>query len=311
MLLKKGSKGADVKKLQKGLNALGFDAGIADGDFGMRTEDAVEDFQREVGLWPDGLFGRDSVREWNELCLERGMKKHCFGDLPVASDPQETSDKLTWVQAPADKWGNGYNRFTLRSDTAVVYQKVYDEVHRLGGIITSAGGKRSLASEASPSRSKKSFHYTGRALDLALYSGMHDPNTEPYLVVPDGDRRFQVWCKLDNENAPGAAEVEVVTLVCCYGGKYGKHKEWTGRAFNITAIFEAHGFATIRCRTSFKQGTGSYGGAEWWHFQWQGGLVKGTSTFGEELLKVYSLAEARRFVYWNEAKDAVFGVSWF
>jgi len=51
MLLKKGSKGDDVKKLQErlGLNA--------DGDFGLKTEDAVKNFQTKNGLTPDGIVG--------------------------------------------------------------------------------------------------------------------------------------------------------------------------------------------------------------------------------------------------------------
>ena len=40
-------------------------------------------------------------------------------------------------------------------------------------------------------------------------------------------------------------------------------------------------------------------------------LTKGQSKFGEELLKVYSLNEAQKFVYWSEVKDNVFGVNWF
>ena len=52
-------------------------------------------------------------------------------------------------------------------------------------------------------------------------------------------------------------------------------------------------------------------GSEWWHMQWTKGLIKGESTFGEELLKVYTLAECKQFIYWEESKDAVFGVSWF
>jgi len=51
MLLKKGSKGEDVKKLQEklGLNS--------DGDFGQKTEDAVKSFQIKNGLSADGIVG--------------------------------------------------------------------------------------------------------------------------------------------------------------------------------------------------------------------------------------------------------------
>ena len=51
MLLKNGSKGEDVKKLQKYL-------GIPDdGDFGSGTETAVKNWQKANGLKDDGVVG--------------------------------------------------------------------------------------------------------------------------------------------------------------------------------------------------------------------------------------------------------------
>lgn len=51
MLLKKGSRGEDVKKVQKALNL------IADGIFGPLTEEAVKVYQRENNLMVDGIVG--------------------------------------------------------------------------------------------------------------------------------------------------------------------------------------------------------------------------------------------------------------
>ena len=51
MLLKKGSRGNDVRTLQKLLNLQ------PDGIFGILTEEAVKDFQRENGLKVDGIVG--------------------------------------------------------------------------------------------------------------------------------------------------------------------------------------------------------------------------------------------------------------
>jgi len=58
MLLKVGSKGEDVKKLQAKLGVG------ADGVFGKGTEDAVKSFQTKNGLTPDGLVGEGT---WNKL----------------------------------------------------------------------------------------------------------------------------------------------------------------------------------------------------------------------------------------------------
>ena len=58
MLLKKGSKGDDVKKLQQKLG-LG-----SDGTFGPGTETAVKKWQSDNGLTPDGIVGEGT---WNKM----------------------------------------------------------------------------------------------------------------------------------------------------------------------------------------------------------------------------------------------------
>ncbi len=54
--------GHDVSALQEALNALGFACGRVDGIFGAYSETAVREFQRNVGLPPDGIAGQDTVR---------------------------------------------------------------------------------------------------------------------------------------------------------------------------------------------------------------------------------------------------------
>ena len=56
-MLKKGSSGDDVARLQTRLTAAGFDAGGADGVFGPNTEAALEAFQEANGLVVDGIAG--------------------------------------------------------------------------------------------------------------------------------------------------------------------------------------------------------------------------------------------------------------
>lgn len=55
--LKLGMKGEDVKALQSDLNALGATL-ISDGDFGMKTKNAVVKFQKENNLVADGVAGK-------------------------------------------------------------------------------------------------------------------------------------------------------------------------------------------------------------------------------------------------------------
>ena len=56
--LRRGSKGADVTKLQTFLNSQGYDCGTADGIFGAKTEAAVRAFQADNGLAVDGIAGK-------------------------------------------------------------------------------------------------------------------------------------------------------------------------------------------------------------------------------------------------------------
>jgi len=56
--LRKGMSGEDVRQLQQGLAAEGFNPGAADGKYGARTEQAVRSFQRTTqGLAADGVAG--------------------------------------------------------------------------------------------------------------------------------------------------------------------------------------------------------------------------------------------------------------
>lgn len=70
ILLTKGSRGEEVKRLQRALNL------IPDGIFGVVTEDAVKAFQKAHGLKPDGIVGE---KTWaviipNETALQRSIR---------------------------------------------------------------------------------------------------------------------------------------------------------------------------------------------------------------------------------------------
>ena len=59
--LKKGSKGTQVKNLQKFLNWYGNYKLEIDGSFGSATEKAVEALQKATGLTVDGIWGTKSL----------------------------------------------------------------------------------------------------------------------------------------------------------------------------------------------------------------------------------------------------------
>lgn len=65
--LQRYCKGADVTKLQNQLIDLGFlPQGEADGVFGIKTKQAVIDFQKSVGIGADGVVGTKTFTKLNE-----------------------------------------------------------------------------------------------------------------------------------------------------------------------------------------------------------------------------------------------------
>ena len=312
MLIKRGMTGPSVASLQQNLSDLGYDLGAVDGAFGKNTESAVKDFQAKKGLTADGIVGDKTLQALDAALKASGKEGAEFDDQPEEPPEvlKESSVKMGWVTCPADKVSgkDGYSTTVLRTDAAEAYKALKAEINALGGVVTSAGGRRALSSGAGPARSKTSMHYTGLAFDMSLATGMQNFDTDPFLCVRDGDtRKWVVWCK-----SPSAPQVTLNAVVCrTKGGKTSlETKTVTVKAFNFTEIANKHGFANISARKFFFEG-GSYSGAEWWHWQFDKALTKGVSKFGEELLKVYSLEQAQKFVYWDEVKDNVFGKNWF
>tara|TARA_R100000808_G_scaffold24799_1_gene58413 strand:+ start:2213 stop:3064 length:852 start_codon:yes stop_codon:yes gene_type:complete len=282
MILKLGSKGQAVRDAQALLNESELLCNLrVDGIFGPKTEAATISFQLARALYDDGIIGS---RTWAEL--RRGHDELL----------------LPWVKVPADKYGEGYSSHQLREDVAEQYMLVLDECREAGAELTSSGSKRSLNAKVGSNRSATSLHYVGRALDLFVYSGMVDPEKDPYVVVPDitEDRCWVVYAR--------AKEGEEMALGgYVYRGR--KIEMVRGKFINLTEVFRRHGFERIRARTSFFASESNNGGAEWWHFQYEGGLVKGSTSFGDELLRMYTIEEVSSTPPWKEA-GRVWGVNW-
>ena len=66
-ILKEGSKGEEVKQLQKKLAIIGYTPGTEDGVFGAKTKAAVVAFQKDAGLTQDGIVGAKTLAELEEI----------------------------------------------------------------------------------------------------------------------------------------------------------------------------------------------------------------------------------------------------
>lgn len=76
--LSNGSTGAEVRALQKALQALGYNVGV-DGDFGALTKSAVTAFQKQNGLTADGVAGA-------------GTQELLYSGSAKAADPDADAD---------------------------------------------------------------------------------------------------------------------------------------------------------------------------------------------------------------------------
>ncbi len=81
-----GMKGERVRVLQKALNALGFDVGKVDGDFGTGTYLAVKAFQKHQGLSVDGKAGKNTLTRLETFFDENG---NCTSGPIVTPPPVE------------------------------------------------------------------------------------------------------------------------------------------------------------------------------------------------------------------------------
>lgn len=309
MLLLQGSTGPAVTTLQKALISLGYLKGTADGDFGPKTEDAVEDFQAAANLFSDGKAGHDTLEALNAAVTDPALKVPQPLPGPTPAGPVT---KLQLVTVPCEKMGGGgYTSMKMRSDVAELYKKLHAEVIALGGGITTAGCIRPLSAGGGAAQSATSLHYCAIAWDLALDSGMQNVNN-PYLVENVGNRKWRVWMKcVGNATVP---QVTVQATLCSTvaGRTQLQVVPVTGQYVDFTALAAKYGFKNISGRKTFFAG-GSYAGAEFWHLQNESVLLPGVSTFGGELLKIYDEAtiKANFRGNWDQAKNAIWQISWF
>ena len=68
-VLRAGMSGTDVMEVQALLTKLGYDPGQIDGIFGLKTQRAVKQFQRNFGLLPDGIIGANTWRVLERFLL--------------------------------------------------------------------------------------------------------------------------------------------------------------------------------------------------------------------------------------------------
>jgi len=148
-------RGDDVTELQHRLNALGFDAGREDGILGEQTAVAVAEFQRNVGLAPDGFCG------WTTVAALRRVGKLAAGSVASVREREIL-----------DRGPRGLGGRRVFITTAPGFEALGDAVCRglseagAGALLDSAGSDDSTTAAAA--------NRFGAALVLALRAGAAD-----------------------------------------------------------------------------------------------------------------------------------------
>ncbi len=95
--LQEGDQDQEVSSIQSQLDALGYNAGSADGIFGSQTTAAVKAFQRDRGLEPDGVVGSATYQS----LMGR--------DMPVSRDYSSVASTRRIIQTALNLRGVPYS----------------------------------------------------------------------------------------------------------------------------------------------------------------------------------------------------------
>jgi peptidoglycan hydrolase-like protein with peptidoglycan-binding domain len=309
---------------------------LVDGVLGPQTMSALEDAYTRHNLEMDSP-GPDALAGFNPVGQPITEAARGAAARRVAFIRVDTNNKEAGKPRPG--YLAGFPALQLRADIAERYKAARDELNRCGGWFTSSGGKRALDSPVTIGRSSTSMHFLGRAFDLYVYSGMVDPAKDSYIVeIPPEGRKaiayrddcfaiiddkeaakrslenpgrwsWRIWARCEgegSENVP-VVKIENVATYLDYRGERTAPVE--GRFVDLTTLMAKHGFKPGRPHPRFFDFRGDPIYADWWHFRCEDGLIPRVSTFGGELLRIYSETTLAGTSPWEE-RHKVFGDDW-
>ncbi len=182
-LLRIGSSGSEVRRLQQQLQQAGFDPGGVDGTFGQNTKRAVERFQAARGLQVDGVVGSHT------LDALAGISSFDPGTTTTATttatqagyahqwkhfrevDPQALAAALP---ARARHLADDFIAAARRNDIDPLVLVAISQ-HETGNWTSSAFRNKNNAMGISNSSGPRSFSSVGESIDI-MARGLADPN---------------------------------------------------------------------------------------------------------------------------------------
>ena len=145
--LRFGSRGDEVRALQKNLDRLGYYDGTITGSYGRLTQDAVFRFQRENSLSADGIAGKNTLARLAAL-IEKKYGGEADGEEPDDAEPDEETDELKLNAAKTLRYGD-------RSDDVKRLQQVLEALDYYDSGVTGYYGSQTEASVKAYQRAKK------------------------------------------------------------------------------------------------------------------------------------------------------------
>ncbi|HEU0191261.1 MAG TPA: N-acetylmuramoyl-L-alanine amidase [Mycobacterium sp.] len=132
--------GDDVATLQARLQDLGFYTGLVDGYFGIQTHNALMSYQREYGMYADGICGPETLRSLNFLASRvTGGSPHAIREeeLVRQSGPQLSGKRI--VIDPGR--GGADHGLITQSEAGPISETdmLWDLASRLDGRMTAIG----------------------------------------------------------------------------------------------------------------------------------------------------------------------------
>jgi N-acetylmuramoyl-L-alanine amidase len=186
-------RGDDVRELQRALNVLGFDAGREDGIFGERTNRAVREFQRNVGLAADGIVGPTTLQALRRLRpVAPGPGRATVRELEALRRLSATLDGARIAvdpgHGPGDPGGVGPTGLTEAEATLLLAEELVAELARRGAApfaLRDAGSNPSVHERA------RRANETGPEVLVALHLNSHeDPSAEGAATYYFGTERW-------------------------------------------------------------------------------------------------------------------------
>lgn len=166
--------GDDVVALQRRLLDLGFDVGRVDGLFGPDTEHAVRDFQRNIGVPPDGTCGPATLRALTRLTprVEGGQPNALRSEERIRRAGPRLAGKIVVLDAAGADTGEP--ELDRRADDITV-----DLVRRVEGRLVATGVQAFLTASGSAARIEEAQRadFANRAeadLCVSVHLARHD-----------------------------------------------------------------------------------------------------------------------------------------